>query len=144
MKMYFLFKMGIFQPAMLVCQSVYDVHENLPLHTVDGRNLHQLIGSLSHYLQGFIHPRWCRISSINSQYYKSNHVELRTSEAPKTVGVSVLFLWGPDVENLGGDPEAGEEASKPRRWWRWGSSDLHWSAQISSRPNRRLVALNKK
>ncbi len=28
--------------------------------------LHQLIGSLSHYLQGFIHPRWCRISFINS------------------------------------------------------------------------------
>ena len=28
--------------------------------------LHQLIGSLSHYLQGFIHRRWCRISSINS------------------------------------------------------------------------------
>ena len=27
--------------------------------------LHQLIGSLSHYLQGFIHLRWCRISSIN-------------------------------------------------------------------------------
>jgi len=28
--------------------------------------LHQLICSFSHYLQGFIHPRWCRISSINS------------------------------------------------------------------------------
>ena len=28
--------------------------------------LHQLIGSLSHHLQGSIHPRWCRISSINS------------------------------------------------------------------------------
>ena len=28
--------------------------------------LHQLIGSLSHYLEGFIHPRWCKISSINS------------------------------------------------------------------------------
>ena len=28
--------------------------------------LHQLIGSLFHCLQGFIHPRWCRISSINS------------------------------------------------------------------------------
>ena len=28
--------------------------------------LHQLIGRLSHYLQGFIHHRWCRISSINS------------------------------------------------------------------------------
>ena len=35
-------------------------------HTVDGKNLHHLICSLSHYLQGFIHPRWCRISSINS------------------------------------------------------------------------------
>ena len=28
--------------------------------------LHQLIGSFSQYLQGFIHVRWCRISSINS------------------------------------------------------------------------------
>ena len=28
--------------------------------------LHQLIVSLSHYLQDFINPRWCRISSINS------------------------------------------------------------------------------
>ena len=29
--------------------------------------VNQLIGnSLSHYLQGFIHPRWCRISSMNS------------------------------------------------------------------------------
>ena len=29
--------------------------------------LHQLIGSLSHYLQGFIHPRWLfGISAINS------------------------------------------------------------------------------
>ena len=28
--------------------------------------LHQLVDSLSHYLQGLIHPRWCKISSINS------------------------------------------------------------------------------
>ena len=28
--------------------------------------LHQLIGRLSHFLQVFIPPRWCRISSINS------------------------------------------------------------------------------
>ena len=25
------------------------------------------VGSLWHYLQGFIYPRWCRISSINSK-----------------------------------------------------------------------------
>ena len=29
--------------------------------------LHQLIGSWSPYLWGFIHPRWCRISAINSR-----------------------------------------------------------------------------
>ena len=28
--------------------------------------LHQLIGSLSHYVQVSLHPWWCRISSINS------------------------------------------------------------------------------
>ena len=28
--------------------------------------LHQLIDGLSHYLWGFNHPRWCRISPINS------------------------------------------------------------------------------
>ena len=27
--------------------------------------LHQLIGSLPQHLQAFLHPRWCRISSIN-------------------------------------------------------------------------------
>ena len=28
--------------------------------------LHQLIGSLSHYLQGLMHLNWCRILAINS------------------------------------------------------------------------------
>ena len=31
--------------------------------------LHQLIWRIHHYFQGFIHPRWCRISSINSSLY---------------------------------------------------------------------------
>ena len=41
------------------------------LDTVDGRNpapADRLIGSLSHYLHGVIHPRWCRISSTNSMF----------------------------------------------------------------------------
>ena len=38
----------------------------LPTLVLMAEILHQLIGSLSHYLQGFIHPRWCRISSINT------------------------------------------------------------------------------
>ena len=28
--------------------------------------LHQLIDSLFHYLVGYVHPRWCRILSINT------------------------------------------------------------------------------
>ena len=28
--------------------------------------LHQVVDSLAHYLGGFIHTRWYRISSINS------------------------------------------------------------------------------
>ena len=37
--------------------------------TVDGSEIRRSpveVGSLSHYLQGFIHSRWCRINSINS------------------------------------------------------------------------------
>ena len=41
-------------------------------HTVDGRNpANQVVDSLSHVLQGFIHPRWCRIS-INSSFIFKN------------------------------------------------------------------------
>ena len=36
-------------------------------HSVGGRNPAP-VGSLCHYSQGFIHPRWCRISSMNSSY----------------------------------------------------------------------------
>ena len=38
-------------------------------HTVDGSGIRRSpveVGSLSHYLQGFIRSRWRRISSINS------------------------------------------------------------------------------
>ena len=35
--------------------------------------LHQLICSLSHYFQGFVHPRWCRISSINWEVFGFKH-----------------------------------------------------------------------
>ena len=39
------------------------------VHTVDGSEIRRSpaeVGSLFHYFQGFIHPGWCRISSINS------------------------------------------------------------------------------
>ena len=40
--------------------------------TVDGRNpapVEVEVGSLSHYLQGFIHPRWCR-DFFHQQYHQ--------------------------------------------------------------------------
>ena len=34
--------------------------------TINFQVLWLIVGSLSHYLPGFIHPQWCRIPSINS------------------------------------------------------------------------------
>ena len=42
----------------------FDLHESVILLMEE--ILHQLTCSLPHYLQDSIHPRWCRISSINS------------------------------------------------------------------------------
>ncbi len=42
---------------------------------------HQLRGRISHVLQGFLHPRWCRNSSINSSSQDMWH------------GVSVCFCF---------------------------------------------------
>ena len=50
---------GFFAPKTLIIMLMEEI-------------LHQLIGSLSHYLQGLIHARWCRISSINSIIYISH------------------------------------------------------------------------
>ena len=50
--------------------------------------LHQLIGSLSHYLQGFNHPMWCRISSINSS---SHSVMLKVPSCNQIPPISRFF-----------------------------------------------------
>ena len=53
--------------------------------------LHQLVGSsLSKYSQGFIHPRWCRISSIKSIVFClaffGNHMDHLTLQVSETDG----------------------------------------------------------
>ena len=45
-----------------------DMHGSGTVYHVDGRNPAVKVGSLSHYLQGFIYARWYRISSINSGF----------------------------------------------------------------------------
>ena len=51
--------------------------------------LHQLIGSLSHYFQGFIHTRRCRISSINSMLVSGKV----TISNPPTWPVDLVRAW---------------------------------------------------
>ena len=55
-------------------------------NTVEEKMLHQLVDSLSHYLQGFRHTRWCRISSINSTnapiFLSDLGISIATSKAP--------------------------------------------------------------
>ena len=69
---------------------------------------HQLIGSLSHSLQGFIHPRWCRISSINSMtwfdfFWCSQNFDKSKKRRPQTVqygytsNIKTTILWNFDV-----------------------------------------------
>ena len=55
--------------------------------------LHQLIGGLSHYLQGFIHPRWCRISSINSSILLYVFFPLRMAPALFLSRFWVALAW---------------------------------------------------
>ena len=59
-----------FSGAILVHQAVGTNHQLVEKIEIllMAEILHQLICNLSHYLQGFIDPRWCRISAINSMY----------------------------------------------------------------------------
>ena len=63
--------------------------------TVDGRNFAPVeVGSLSHYLQGFIHVRWCRILSTNSTMTPietSNHLNQTVLFGHKKL--ELPFIW---------------------------------------------------
>ena len=52
----------------LVSRFVYLIGEFVIIILLMEEIPHQLIGSLPHYWQCFIHPRWCRISYINSRF----------------------------------------------------------------------------
>ena len=55
--------------------------------------LHQLMGSLSHYLQGFIHPWWCRISAINSIIYHLSCVMVTQGSCLDDKSLKKMALW---------------------------------------------------
>ena len=77
---------GVFAPKKRALNSGEDSSLSLSLHIcilyihpptetkillmVQKSGLPVEVGSLSHYEQGFTHPTWCRISSINSSTWK--------------------------------------------------------------------------
>ena len=53
------------------------------------------VGSLSHYLQGFIYPRWCRISAINSMKKVTPYKQFEVH--PRKI-TNVPFSKGPGLK----------------------------------------------
>ena len=63
----------LFINTTLIIVKTYTYHDMILLME---EILHQLIGSLSHNIKGFIHPRWLfRISSINNNIIYHEHVQ---------------------------------------------------------------------
>ena len=61
--------------------------------------LHRSIGSISHYLQSYIHPKWCRNSAINSITHHCPWIRrtllFRPHNEPKQTSRSfVPVVWG--------------------------------------------------
>ena len=79
--------------------------------------LHQMIGRLSHCLQGFIHPRWCRISSIDSTF--------TVWSPPSPVKRGMGQKWHPSTPL--------EDCWPTSREWPWGGDVV-----IRSLPTHRL------
>ena len=76
--------------------------ENLILIPLMEEILHQLVGSLSQYSHGFIHPRWlCRISEPSTASRTSGSV----SWPPYTRSLSEIEAQTLDLEELFGQPK---------------------------------------
>ena len=54
-----------------------------------------LIDGLSHYLEGFVHPRWCRISSINSMTKEVLNFIIRVNfnSSREIFFLTIIFQW---------------------------------------------------
>ena len=68
------------------------------------------VGSWSHYLQGFIHPRWCRISSINSTSCQILHLidVMRKTQKKKQFPSTIADYSSKNKPNMLGNLEIGD------------------------------------
>ena len=112
--------------------------------------LHQLIGRLSHYLQGFIHPRWCRISAINSISLWGSQTQTITSQVSSVLVVDLSFpnmswkeVMGPTSANFQRKKEHSHLCENSRlcrvSLWKciWYTSDIdHQSISLSHNQNQ--------
>ena len=87
--------------------------------------LHQLIGSLSVYVQFFIHPRWCRMSSINSSVREWWKGESEESPPKRLGGILGCIIYHSQVR------------------WRWlNPYSFFWSfLQITKNPVLQVLSL---
>ena len=105
--------------------------------------LHQLmIGSLSHDLQGFINPRWCRISSINSM------ARMKHQKRPFTTRKLGSHDWQPCSGTLLADRFAHAIAFRAwcgcefySRWFYWINMKKLQAKKVWIKPKR--LELNK-
>ena len=72
------------------------LHPVATRRTVDGSELRRSpveVGSLSPYVQGFLQPRWCRISSINGITLPETNIapENRPGPTRKVVFQAAIF-----------------------------------------------------
>ena len=112
------------------------------------RILHQLVGRLSQYLQGFIHPRWCRISSINSIFLQNlNHLfpnindtipTNNATENPRQVSLEIV-LSNVTFSDLSGDfwCQQYHPNSLPSAFCNKLPCHLQWSCSGSQHAHRR-------
>ena len=88
------------------------------------------VGSLSHHLPGFIHPRWCRISCINSMIrfcsdlLPKNHASI-LQDFPKGFVDSIVLSWTSPIDAM---------RTIWRPHWLFGSTppSITWSLQESN------------
>ena len=99
--------------------------------------LHQLIWRIYHYFHGFIHPRWCRISSINS-IYDDHNCDLKPLRTEMAFYRWRLAAWNLVLEHNQEavlQHESSMKGKDVRRFWprprkplaaRWGWTKNQW------------------
>ena len=91
--------------------------------------LHQFIGSLSHYIFiGFQHhPRWCKISAINSIGLGGSSPAIPQKwdwDTQKVHGANQLDLAKPSSSHSTLANSLGACFSSPEKWWVFGSREF--------------------